>query len=180
MCLSFHYHFCCYVLTQNYWKFFVMVRIVRNGEKLLKWLVQNKNSLDVGGCLIRTNYSEKCALGGQMIALMQLVFPERWPFENIWLFLLKLWNLLIFFWHCAILLFFFTISHLYLINEHSPGTVATFSGLLIRSSGSCFFLFLFFCFCLTLHRGGKCDELLRSPNTSPKCGFVQVLFFSSP
>ena len=44
------------------------------------------------------------------------------------------------------------------------------------------FFFLFF-FCLTWHRRGKCGELLRSPKTSPECGFValrQVLVFSSP
>ena len=43
--------------------------------------------------------------------------------------------------------------------------------------------FFFFFFCLTWHRGGKCGELLRSPKTSPECGFValrQVLVFSSP
>ena len=35
----------------------------------------------------------------------------------------------------------------------------------------------------TWHRGGKCGELLRSPKTSPECGFIalrQVLVFSSP
>ena len=45
------------------------------------------------------------------------------------------------------------------------------------------FFFFFFFFCLTWHRGGKCGELLRSPKTSPECGFValrQVLVFSSP
>ena len=44
--------------------------------------------------------------------------------------------------------------------------------------------FFFFFFCLTWHRGGKCGELLRSPKTSPECGFValrQVFgFFFSP
>ena len=35
----------------------------------------------------------------------------------------------------------------------------------------------------TWHRGGKCGELLRSPKTSPECGFVAlrlVLFFLHP
>ena len=31
----------------------------------------------------------------------------------------------------------------------------------------------------TWHRGGKCGELLRSPKTSPECGFVAVRLVSS-